>query len=856
MAKETRRVHISVTSNAATSLNKGTAAAGGLSTSLKGVGASATAASSGIKAMTMALISSGVGALVVGLGMLVAGFGAVINKSAEFAVAVSNLKAIIGADKDESIFKELAADAKRLGASTAFTAIQVVELQTEFAKLGFTKNQILDVTEATLNLAAATKTDLATAAAVAGGALRGFGLQANETGRVTDVMALAFSSSTLDISKFQESVKYVAPVSKLLKVSVEETTASLGILADRMISGSMAGTNLRKVMSKLATKTGLEYNDALKKVGKELAAATTESEKLAIAQSYVGDRAYGALIALAENTDELDELTKKLETSAEGYAKLAAEAQLDNLTGDVTKLGSAWEGFLLGMEDGDGILSKMARGTIQFFTFAVQATTEAFQDMSRDWNLITTGLEIGANWIASLSADFKMFGVDIDRFAINALLALADVPFFGGAVNKEALLKEKAGLAARHAEALEMQGEYAKKALDLDAKMDKIKLDALLKKSKTRAEEESRVMKSVTDEFRTGEAGKDDEKAAKEIEDRKIFLAKLRKLNEDEQDKTEIAKIERKRQRHIAELATIVMNDKERAAALLAINQIYNDQVTAQELKNKEKKKKLFDDFDAKFKIKSDDPLVKLAEQKDAHLLELEQLKIEETEKAELRLSIDAYYKDLEQKANAETAAKKAEEDAKLLQMKKDTIHAGLDAVIQASGDESKVGQALFKIKQAMMLAELVMKMKATAQEMGLIATKANTEVAVDAAKQGSSLQVGMANASKMGPPFNAITMAMYAVQAGMMIKNMVKSKKEMKKITAGMGGRSVGGGGGASVQAPAFNVVGNTSNDANFIGDTIAGANSRPMRAYVVAEDVTSNQALRRNAENEASVG
>ena len=67
MAKETRRVHVSVTSNAATSLNAGTAAAGGLSTSLKGVAASATAATGGIKAMTMALISSGVGALVVGI---------------------------------------------------------------------------------------------------------------------------------------------------------------------------------------------------------------------------------------------------------------------------------------------------------------------------------------------------------------------------------------------------------------------------------------------------------------------------------------------------------------------------------------------------------------------------------------------------------------------------------------------------------------------------------------------------------------------------------------------------------------------------------------------------------------------
>ena len=123
--------------------------------------------------------------------------------------------------------------------------------------------------------------------------MRGFGMTAQETGRITDVMALSFSSSTLDISKFQESMKYVAPVAKLMKVSIEEATASLGILADNQVSGSMAGTNLRKVISKLSLATGKGYRESLEIVSKKLAAATTESEKLAIAQKLVGDRAYG-----------------------------------------------------------------------------------------------------------------------------------------------------------------------------------------------------------------------------------------------------------------------------------------------------------------------------------------------------------------------------------------------------------------------------------------------------------------------------------------------------------------------------------------------------------------------------------
>ena len=101
MAKETRKVHISVTSNASKDLNKGTVAAKGLSGSLKGVGAAANIATGGIKAMTMALLSSGVGVLVVGLGSLVAGLGSVINKSTEFEKALSTLEAVSGSSSNE-----------------------------------------------------------------------------------------------------------------------------------------------------------------------------------------------------------------------------------------------------------------------------------------------------------------------------------------------------------------------------------------------------------------------------------------------------------------------------------------------------------------------------------------------------------------------------------------------------------------------------------------------------------------------------------------------------------------------------------------------------------------------------------
>jgi hypothetical protein len=182
-------------------------------------------------------------------------------------------------------------------------------------------------------------------------------------------------------------------------------------------------------------------------------------------------------------------------------------------------------------------------------------------------------------------------------------------------------------------------------------------------------------------------------------------------------------------------------------------------------------------------------------------------------------------------------------------------ISQGLDLAIEASGQESKIGQALFKIKQMMALAEMAMQMKTYMVEMTMNAKKAEGKLAMDAVNQSGALSEGMANSAKLGPPFNAIPMAIMAIQSGLMIKNMMKSKKEMKKITGRFGGGNMGGGGTAP-QAPNFNVIGQTSADGNLIADTVAGVNNRPIRAFVVDKDVTSSQELSRNTETIASIG
>lgn len=104
------------------------------------------------------------------------------NTIKDFEFANANLAAILGTTRDK--IKDLTEDAKRLGAATKYTASEVTSLQTELAKLGFNKQEILEATQYVLRFAGATGSDLPEAAKVAGAAIRAFGLETTETERV------------------------------------------------------------------------------------------------------------------------------------------------------------------------------------------------------------------------------------------------------------------------------------------------------------------------------------------------------------------------------------------------------------------------------------------------------------------------------------------------------------------------------------------------------------------------------------------------------------------------------------------------------------------------------------------------
>ena len=271
----------------------------------------------------------------------------IVSTFSDFEFVMAKVNAVSGATEGE--FMKLTKSAEDLGRSTFFTATQVGELQLAYSKLGFTASEILDATEATLDLATATGTDLARAAQVAGASIRGFQLDASEAGRVVDVMAVAFSSSALDIEKWNTSMTKVAPIAAMAGFEIEEVAAIMGKLSDTGIEASIAGTSLRNIF--------LKMQDPSSKLSKTLGHTITNLDEMLIAFKGLQDegtdltdvlgfmdiRQVAAFGTMLEGSDDIAVLRDAL-LNATGEGDRMADMVGDTLQGAFLKFKSAVEG--------------------------------------------------------------------------------------------------------------------------------------------------------------------------------------------------------------------------------------------------------------------------------------------------------------------------------------------------------------------------------------------------------------------------------------------------------------------------------------------------------------------------------
>ena len=261
-----------------------------------------------------------------------------IRVFADFETSMLRVKAISGATGEE--FKSLSDLAKELGSTTAFTAREAAQAMGFLAQAGFEVGEVHQALPKVLSLAAAGQLDLAQAADITASVLRGFGLEASESGRVADVLAAAASKSNTSVEGMGEAFKFAGPVASAMGVSLEETAAALGVLSNAGLKGSLAGTGLRMVLVKMgedvAGAGGL--TQALETLNTEGVQAVVETMK------QLDARAGTAAVALTGQMGVLKQLHKEMQ-SVDGISDRMAETMLSGIGGSAVKTGSALEGL-------------------------------------------------------------------------------------------------------------------------------------------------------------------------------------------------------------------------------------------------------------------------------------------------------------------------------------------------------------------------------------------------------------------------------------------------------------------------------------------------------------------------------
>lgn len=352
-------------------------------------------------------------------------FGAIRNM-AKFEESIAVVRAVTKATAGE--FEVLRDRAQELGITTRFSATQAADAMVLLARAGFSVAETMEAVGQTLLLAQAGGLAMAEAADITASTLRGFGLQARETARVTDVLTETANSANTNVSQLGQALKFVAPIAKGLGQTLEITNAALGALSDAGLKGTLAGTGLRRVLAELAS-PGRELTDILNaaeiqlsKVDPTVVSLTDALETLKLAGFDTGDalevfgqRGGPAFAVLVDNIPKIRKLNKALKDSG-GEAKRVAEIMDQTLSGALFRAKSALEGFNLAV--GEVFASPVA---IAF----LDTLTDLFRLVARNADLLQVALvALALGGLGKLIAAFNVLLVTAIPKAVASLVAL------------------------------------------------------------------------------------------------------------------------------------------------------------------------------------------------------------------------------------------------------------------------------------------------------------------------------------------------------------------------------------------------------------------------------------------------
>ncbi|BDR64419.1 phage tail tape measure protein [Clostridium tetani] len=346
------------------------------------------------------------------------------------------IQAVTGATGEE--YAKLQAKAEALGSSTRFSATEAGEGMEALARAGWKTDEVLAGIGETLTFATANSIDLGNASSIVANGLSMFGMKAEEAGRFTDVLSATASASNTDIGLLGETLKYSGALAGGLGYKIEDLSVAMGLMANKSIVGSQAGTTLKNAILRLNNPVGQGAKD-IKKLGISMTDASGkvkpfnellvhlrdkfstlgDAQKAQYISTIFGTEAVAGMTAvLNASQEEFDGLTESINKS-EGVTKSMADTMDGGLGGALASVSSAWEGLLIKlgkMQDGllvDAFngLAQVLQGIpneIEYISNKINELTQFYKDHKTIIDTVVIGLGTLATGFMLVSAKTKI----------------------------------------------------------------------------------------------------------------------------------------------------------------------------------------------------------------------------------------------------------------------------------------------------------------------------------------------------------------------------------------------------------------------------------------------------------------
>lgn len=409
---------------------------------------------------------AGIGAKMVGVStMLATPFAFATKKFADFDDAMRMVRAVSSATAEE--FKVLTATAERLGRETSFMAKDAAEGMISLARIGFKPMQINATIGAVLNLARATGTDLGQAAEIAANNMRVFDIEVSRMTNVVDILTATANNSAQTLIDLSEGLKMAGPQAAAAGDDIRNVAASLGVLANMGIKGSLAGTALRKAYSQFAN---VDIQGKLKAIGNidtidksgnlrampdimadiaEVMNKMPSAERLAFAEEIFDLRGALAGLQLGGNIEQLRSFIAMLK-DVDGVAERTAAEMEDGIGGAFRKLESAAKGVQIsvGRIIGEAMTPYIKKISTMLTSVAEWAAANKDVVISiakgigilgaAGAGLVTLGVsaKIAAKAIGLLSVSLKVASLSMSVLATPMGATVATIGLFGIAAGK------------------------------------------------------------------------------------------------------------------------------------------------------------------------------------------------------------------------------------------------------------------------------------------------------------------------------------------------------------------------------------------------------------------------------------